>query len=233
MVAGYGSPIPPVADLRAAAAEPLQERAAAGVASGAGGPLPHQDRIQASFGRHDVGDIESHVGGETARAAADIGARAYATGNQVAFATQPDLHTAAHEAAHVVQQRGGVQLKDGVGRAGDIYERHADAVADRVVAGRSAEGLLDEMAGAAARRGPRGSGTRWATQQRTVQKRNGDGKDAGKADSGSGGSPAPAAVEVQAIATLQAAADIVQKRAASPTRRQPSTVRRFCPASTS
>jgi len=135
-----------VAELQAATADPVQERAAAGVASGSGGPLPHQDRIQASFGRHDVGHIESHVGGEAARAAADIGARAYATGNQVAFASQPDLHTAAHEAAHVVQQRGGVQLKDGVGRAGDAYEQHADAVADRVVAGQSAEALLDQMA---------------------------------------------------------------------------------------
>ena len=53
------------------------------------------------------------------------------------------MNTAAREAAHVVQQRSGVQLKGGVGEAGDAYERHADAVADRVVAGRSAEALLD------------------------------------------------------------------------------------------
>mgnify|MGYP002064701929 CR=1 FL=1 len=32
-----------------------------------------------------------------------MGAKAYATGNHVAFQQQPDLHTAAHEAAHVVQ----------------------------------------------------------------------------------------------------------------------------------
>lgn len=57
-----------------------------------------------------------------------------------------DLHTVAHEAAHVVQQRGGVQLKGGVGAAGDAYERHADAVADRVVAGESAEDLLAQGA---------------------------------------------------------------------------------------
>jgi hypothetical protein len=66
--------------------EAVQERAAAGVASGSGSALPHRDQIQASFGRHDVGQIEAHVGGEAARAAADIGAQAYATGNQVAFA---------------------------------------------------------------------------------------------------------------------------------------------------
>ena len=63
--------------------------------------------------------------------------------------SKSDLHTAAHEAAHVVQQRGGVQLKGGVGQAGDSYERHADAVADKVVAGESAEALLSEMAGPA------------------------------------------------------------------------------------
>ncbi|HZJ68368.1 MAG TPA: hypothetical protein VFD36_32930, partial [Kofleriaceae bacterium] len=71
----------------------------------------------------------------------------YATGSTVAFASpSPSLHTAAHEAAHVVQQRGGVQLAGGVGQAGDAYERHADAVADRVVAGASAEDLLDPFA---------------------------------------------------------------------------------------
>jgi len=48
----------------------------------------------------------------------------------------------AHEAAHVIQQRGGVQLKGGVGEAGDAYERQADEVADRVVQGESAEELL-------------------------------------------------------------------------------------------
>jgi hypothetical protein len=57
-----------------------------------------------------------------------------------------DLHTVAHEVAHVVQQRSGVQLKRSVGEAGDAYERQADAVADRVVAGRSAEDLLDRSA---------------------------------------------------------------------------------------
>src|SRR5262249_14172656 len=48
--------------------------------------------------------------------------------------------------AHVVQQRGGVQLKGGVGAAGDAYERHADAVADQVVRGQSAAMLLDPYA---------------------------------------------------------------------------------------
>ena len=56
------------------------------------------------------------------------------------------MHTAAHEAAHVVQQRGGVQLKSGVSQSGDVYEQHADAVADLVVRGQSAQPLLDSFA---------------------------------------------------------------------------------------
>jgi hypothetical protein len=100
----------PAVDQGALLAPAVQERAAEGV-SGRGGPLPHREAIQVAFGRHDVGNIEAHVGGPAAGAAADIGAEAYATGTHVAFAGSPDLHTAAHEAAHVVQQRGGVQLK--------------------------------------------------------------------------------------------------------------------------
>jgi hypothetical protein len=120
--------------------------AAQGVA-GSGGPLPFADRIGASFGAHDVSDVRAHVGGQAAAASDALGARAYATGRDIAFAGTPDLHTAAHEAAHVVQQRAGVSLKGGVGEAGDPYEQHANAVADAVVAGRSAEPLLDAMAG--------------------------------------------------------------------------------------
>jgi hypothetical protein len=71
-----------------------------------------------------------------------MGAEAFATGHHVAFAGAPSLFTAAHEAAHVVQQRAGVQLDGGVGRAGDVYERQADAVAEAVVQGRSAQALL-------------------------------------------------------------------------------------------
>ncbi|WP_428261433.1 eCIS core domain-containing protein [Haliangium sp.] len=140
-----------------AAGEPaaVHEAAAAGV-SGAGAQLPHLDRIQAAFGEHDVSAVQAHVGGAAAAASEAIGASAYATGNQVAFQSSPDLHTAAHEAAHIVQQRQGVQLEGGVGAAGDAYERHADAVADRVVRGESAAELLGG--------GPGGSGAGEAVQ---------------------------------------------------------------------
>jgi hypothetical protein len=130
----------------ASPAAPVHETAARGVA-GAGGPLPHLEQIQRSFGRHDVTGVVAHVGGEAASANAQLGAEAYAMGNRVAFSGAPSLHTAAHEAAHAVQQRAGLQLAGGIGADGDAHERHADAVADAVVAGRSAEGLLDEVAG--------------------------------------------------------------------------------------
>ncbi|MBK7540066.1 MAG: DUF4157 domain-containing protein [Myxococcales bacterium] len=109
--------------------------------------LPHQQAIQRSFGDHDLSGVRAHVGGAAAAATEAIGAEAYATGSSVAFREAPSLHTAAHEAAHVVQQRAGVHLLGGVGQAGDAYEQNADAVADRVVAGKSAADLLPKAGG--------------------------------------------------------------------------------------
>ena len=115
---------------------------------GQGQALPHLDRIQQSFGRYDVSGVRAHTDDQAQASARAIGADAYATGDQVAFGGgKADLHTAAHEAAHVVQQRAGVHLAGGVGRAGDPYEQHADKVADAVVAGEPAEYLLSQMAG--------------------------------------------------------------------------------------
>lgn len=123
--------------------------AAAGIA-GPGGALPFAETIQASFGHHDVRGIVAHTDPAAGAAAAAMGATAFATGDHVAFAGAPDLHTAAHEAAHVVQQRAGVHLKGGVGEVGDAYERHADAVADAVVRGDSAAELLSAGPGGGA-----------------------------------------------------------------------------------
>jgi hypothetical protein len=115
--------------------------------AGSSTPLPHLDPIQRAFGRHDVSGVKAHTDDAAREGATVMGAQAFASGDHVAFAGTPSLHTASHEAAHVVQQRGGVQLQGGVGEAGDAYERHADEVADAVVAGRSAEPILDAMAG--------------------------------------------------------------------------------------
>jgi hypothetical protein len=127
----------------------MHDLADEGVAA-ASSALPHLDAIQQAFGEHDVGDVRAEIGGRAANASDALGARAYARGDRIAFAQEPDLHLAAHEAAHVVQQRGGVILSGGVGRTGDEHERHADAVADRVVRGERADDLLARYAGRAA-----------------------------------------------------------------------------------
>ncbi|HEV8580903.1 MAG TPA: DUF4157 domain-containing protein [Thermoanaerobaculia bacterium] len=143
-------------DFNRISAEAVRGAAALGTSDGFG-PIPHLTAIRRSFGRHGLSEIHAHQGPRAAAAARSLGARAFTTGGHVVFAESPDLHTAAHEAAHVVQQRAGVQLSGDVGVTGDPYERHADAVAERVVRGESAEALLSEMA-------PRGSaapGARW------------------------------------------------------------------------
>jgi hypothetical protein len=86
---------------------------------------PILSTIQAAFGEHDVIGIRAH----TDRAATKS-ALAFGTGGQVALPDAPDLHTAAHEVAHVIQQRAGVALAGGVGQAGDAYRQHGKAVAD-------------------------------------------------------------------------------------------------------
>lgn len=156
--------VPVQAKAAGAAEDPAQVQAAAaeGV-DGPGGALPHGDAIQKSFGKYDVSGVKAHTDDKAAAATGAIGAEAYASGNDVAFAGgAPSLHTAAHEAAHVVQQKKGVQLAGGVGAVGDPYEMHADDVAAAVVAGQSAEGLLDA--------GPGGGGPQGGVQQRAVQR---------------------------------------------------------------
>jgi Domain of unknown function (DUF4157) len=150
------SPRPTVHDLfggvqrKASGAEPettvIHESAQRGIATSAS-PLPHLDIIQRAFGRHDISGIQAHTGADAAASARAMGAKAYATGGHVVLGDRADLRTVAHETAHVVQQRGGVQLKGGIGAVGDVYERHADEVAERVVRGESAESLLDQHAG--------------------------------------------------------------------------------------
>ncbi|HVV87212.1 MAG TPA: DUF4157 domain-containing protein [Kofleriaceae bacterium] len=159
----------------------VQAAAEAGI-SGAAGALPHREAIQASFGRHDVSQVQAHTDAAAGAGARAMGAEAFATGDHVAFAAPPSLHTAAHEAAHVVQQRAGVQLLGGVGEVGDRYERNADDVADRVVRGESAESLLDDIRG--------GGGARSAVQRKGGtggdSDTGGDDKDKDKHEGGDG-----------------------------------------------
>jgi hypothetical protein len=110
--------------------------------------LAHYHAIQRSFGpAHDLSNVRAHIGGPAAGASDAMHATAYTMGEHVAFRGSPSLWLAAHEAAHVVQQRAGVGLPEGVGRAGDPYERQADAVADRVAGGGSAHDLFTGVGG--------------------------------------------------------------------------------------
>ena len=111
------------------------------------GSYPFQHRIQAAFGRHDISNLKAFNDAAAKQANRRLSSLAYASREKVAFRGYPDLHTAAHEAAHIIQQRRGVRLKDGAGRKGDPYERHADAVADRVVQGKPVETLLNRSPG--------------------------------------------------------------------------------------
>lgn len=137
------SPTRPAA--RPASPTDIAEQGVAGPAQS----FPHRDRIQAAFGAHDISGIRAHVGGNASAASDALGARAFAFGQDVAFADTPDLHTAAHEAAHHVQQRGGVQLSGGLDTPGDLHEQHADQVADSVVRGESVAPLLDPIGASA------------------------------------------------------------------------------------
>jgi len=122
---------------------PAEVHAARVGVQGSGGAMPFLERIEASFGAaHDLSGVSFHDDAAAREASSDLGAAAYATGESIAFGVTPDLHTVAHEAAHVIQQRAGVSLAGAVGEAGDRYERHADAVADAVVRGEDAAGLL-------------------------------------------------------------------------------------------
>ena len=112
---------------------------------GAGQQLPFREEIQRSFGPHDISQVQAHVGGGAADASRELAAQAYAHGDHVAFATDPTLFIAAHEAAHVVQQRAGVSLKAIDAGSDDAYERHADEVASAVVRGESAAPLFGQL----------------------------------------------------------------------------------------
>ncbi|MDP5279077.1 DUF4157 domain-containing protein [Sphingomonas sp. DG1-23] len=99
--------------------------------------------------RHDFSSVRVHAGTQAAYAARAVDARAYTLGQNIVFGqgeytpgTTEGTRLLAHELTHVVQQRQGISLKGGIGQIGDAYERHADAVADAVVADRPAATLL-------------------------------------------------------------------------------------------
>ena len=115
---------------------------------GTGRPLTHLNAIQQAFGHHDISAMREHTGPEARTSLEILGAGGLSSNGHMAIAGNPDLYTQAHEAAHGVQQAGatsGLPCNRGIGEAGDRYEQHADAVAEKVVRGESAEALLDQV----------------------------------------------------------------------------------------
>jgi hypothetical protein len=80
--------------------------AAAEGTSGAAHEIPHRPERERSFGM-DFGGVQAFPDRKAQGASRELGAHAYAVGNQVAFASpNPDQATVAHELTHVVQAGG-------------------------------------------------------------------------------------------------------------------------------
>ncbi|MHC5905861.1 eCIS core domain-containing protein [Streptomyces sp. S6] len=124
--------------------EPAVQRSAVhGVLRGNGRPLDPtvRDDMEGRLGA-DFSDVRLHTGAEARRSAAEIGARAYTSGNHVVIGDGGgDRHTLAHELTHVIQQRQGPVsgTDNGAGLSvsdpGDRFEREAEANARRVMRG--------------------------------------------------------------------------------------------------
>ncbi|HUH98339.1 MAG TPA: DUF4157 domain-containing protein [Anaerolineales bacterium] len=102
------------------------------------------------FGQ-DFSRVRVHTDERAGQSAPQVRALAYTVGNDMVFGrgqfapeTDPGRKLMAHELAHVVQQAStsaGLQTAGLNGSAYDRLEREADVAADRVLAGRSPEGL--------------------------------------------------------------------------------------------
>jgi hypothetical protein len=126
----------------AAALSPLQNT---------GRPLDHSTRkfMEPRLGQ-DLGQVRVHTDERAADAASALGARAFTSGSDIVFSageyaphTEAGRRLLSHELTHVMQQRAGVPVEDGISEPGDSSERHADQVAHAVAEGRTATPLLD------------------------------------------------------------------------------------------
>lgn len=113
---------------------------------GSGAPLSHLQRIQQSFGPFDLSSLRVHSGAAAKSAAESISAQAFTHGEHIVSPEPMDLRVEAHEAAHAIQQRQPGLVPAGISSPADAGERHADAVAERVMHGRSAVDLLTQVA---------------------------------------------------------------------------------------
>ncbi|MGW2378465.1 eCIS core domain-containing protein [Kitasatospora sp. NPDC001683] len=120
---------------------PLQRSLVHQVLRTAGQPLNATTRreMESRLGA-DFSDVRLHTGSTARASAAEVGARAYTSGNHVVLgADDGDRHTLAHELTHVIQQRrgpvAGTDRGDGlrVSDPSDRHEREAEANAVRAL----------------------------------------------------------------------------------------------------
>jgi hypothetical protein len=127
---------------------PGADAAVAAASGSAGNALPGtlRSQFERSLGA-DLSGVRIHTGGTSAAAAAAVGAKAYAVGQDIHFAagqfdpsSSDGQRLLAHEVAHTVQQHGGAptrQHKLEVSRGADAAEVEADAAAEAMVSGRA------------------------------------------------------------------------------------------------
>ncbi|TXS74440.1 DUF4157 domain-containing protein [Streptomyces sp. sk2.1] len=146
---------------RAAGHPQVQRSAVHDVLRRSGRPLDEATR--ADMGERlgaDFSDVRVHDDAAARASAAEVGARAYTSGNHIVIGTGGnDAHTLAHELTHVVQQRNGpvAGTDNGAGLRvsdpSDRFEREAEANARRVMSGgasvRRADPVADAVTGAA------------------------------------------------------------------------------------
>lgn len=122
---------------------PVQRSGVESVLRSPGAPLSDSVRtdMEARLGA-DFSGVRLHTGPAARDSAAEIGARAYTSGDHVVIGDGgADSHTLAHELTHVIQQRSGpvagTDNGDGlsISDPGDRFEREAEANARRALRG--------------------------------------------------------------------------------------------------
>lgn len=140
----------------------VQRSAVHSVLRGSGRALaaPLRAEMEARLGA-DFGDVRVHDDSAARRSAAELGARAYTSGNHVVVGDGgADKRTLAHELTHVIQQRtgpvAGTPTGDGlrVSDPGDAYERAAERNAERAMSAPVPVRTAPERAGTAQGAGP-------------------------------------------------------------------------------
>lgn len=140
-----------------------------------GQPLaePLRSEMEARLGA-DFSDVRVHTGTHAQRSAAEIGARAYTSGNHVVIGDGAgDRHTLAHELTHVIQQRRGPVAGTDTGNGlrvsdpDDRFEREAEANATRVMSGRAVQRMAKGDGGKAKAKGKKAAAEAPAEKQST------------------------------------------------------------------